>query len=148
MKVLVAYDGSTHADIAVSDLQFAGLPPDAQALVLTAVEWPLQAPRSWGMVDTGFPQEWTMRVQAAEAAADAACERIQKQFPRWDVQMETPTGHPAAMILERAAGWPADLIVAGTHGRFTARPRVTRECFHEGRQGSTLHCPDCARQKP
>jgi nucleotide-binding universal stress UspA family protein len=117
MKVLIAYDGSTHADIAVNDLQFAGIAPDAQAIVLTVVEWPLQTPRSWGMVDTGFPHEWTMRVRAAEASAEAACQRIQKQFPHWNVQMETPTGHPAAMVLERAAGWPADLIVVGTHGR-------------------------------
>ena len=117
MKILIAYDGSAHADTAIDDLQWAGLPATAEALVLSVVEWPLQAPRSWGMVDTAFPQEWNMRVQAAEASAEAACQRIQKLFPNWNVQMETPTGHAAAMILERAAGWPADLIVAGTHGR-------------------------------
>jgi nucleotide-binding universal stress UspA family protein len=117
MKILIAYDGSTHADTAIADLQRAGLPRTAEATVLSVVEWPLQAPRSWGMVDTAFPQEWTMRVQAAQASAEAACQRIQTLFPNWNVQLETPTGHPAAMILERAAGWPADLIVAGTHGR-------------------------------
>jgi nucleotide-binding universal stress UspA family protein len=117
MKIIIAYDGSTHADAAISDMQWAGLPQNAEAIVLSVVEWPLQAPRSWGMVETGFPQEWTMRVREAEAAAEAACQRIQTQFPLWDVRMETPTGHAAAMILERAAGWPADLIVVGTHGR-------------------------------
>src|SRR5690349_865968 len=114
MKMLVAYDGSRHADTAITDLQWAGLPRTAEAIVLSVVEWPLQAPRSWGMVDTTFPQEWTMRTKAA---AEAACQRIQTLFPNWNVQLETATGHPAAMILERAAGWPADLIVAGTHGR-------------------------------
>ena len=117
MKILIAYDGSSHADTAITDLQWAGLPQNTEAIVLSVVEWPLQAPRSWGMVDTGFPEEWSMRVQGAEASAEAACQRIQRQFPRWDIQMETPTSHPAAMILERAAGWPADLIVLGTHGR-------------------------------
>jgi nucleotide-binding universal stress UspA family protein len=117
MKILIAYDGSQHADIAIDDLQWAGLPQNAEAIVLSVVEWPLHAPRSWGMVDTSIPQEWTMRVQAVEGSAEAACWRIQKQFPGWNVQMETPTGHAAATILERAAGWQADLIVVGTHGR-------------------------------
>jgi nucleotide-binding universal stress UspA family protein len=31
--------------------------------------------------------------------------------------METTTGDPASIILKRAAEWPADLIVTGTHGR-------------------------------
>jgi nucleotide-binding universal stress UspA family protein len=123
MKVLIAYDGSSHADTAISDLQWAGLPQNTQAMVLSVVEWPLQAPRSWGMVDTGFAQEWTMHVQAAEASAEAACQRIQRQYPRRDVKMETPTGNPSAMILERASGWPADLIVVGTHGRSRAQAR-------------------------
>src|SRR5581483_12450827 len=103
--ILIAYDGFMHADAAITDLQWAGLPRSAEALVVSVVEWPLQAPRSWGMVDTGFPHEWTMRVQSAEAAADAACQRIQKMFPAWNVLMETPTGHAAQMILERAAAW-------------------------------------------
>jgi nucleotide-binding universal stress UspA family protein len=117
MKILIAYDGSVHADIAIDDLRWAGLPQDVQAIVLSAVEWPLQAPRSWGMVDTGFSHEWTLRVGAAEDTAEAACLRIQKHFPQWDVQLETPTGPPAAVILEKANTWPANLVVVGTHGR-------------------------------
>jgi nucleotide-binding universal stress UspA family protein len=118
MKILIAYDGSTHADAAIEDLRFGGLPEAAEARVVSVVEWPLTAPRSWGMVDTDFPHEWrTFRVAAAERSAQAACDRIQKYFPKWDLQMETPTGSPSEMILERAAAWPADLIVVGTHGR-------------------------------
>ena len=117
MKILIAYDGSMHANVAIDDLQWAGLPQDAKARVVSVVEWPLHAPRSWGMVNTDFPHEWTFRVAAAERSAQAACDRIQKLFPQWDLQLETPTGSPAQMILERAAEWPADLIVVGTHGR-------------------------------
>ena len=117
MKILIAYDGSIHADAAIDDLQWAGLPANAEAVVLTAVEWPIQAPRSLGMVDTGFGQEWTERVAAAEQLAESACARLQRYFPQWDVQLETPTGDSATMILEKANAWPADLIVAGTHGR-------------------------------
>jgi nucleotide-binding universal stress UspA family protein len=117
MKILIAYDGSTHADIAIDDLQRAGLPAKAQALVLSAVEWPLQTPRTWNMVDTGFTHEWKLRVDAAEQLAEKARNRIQRYFPQWDVHVETPTDNPAAVILEKAQTWPADLIVVGTHGR-------------------------------
>lgn len=119
MKILIAYDGSIHADVAIDDLQWAGLPHDSQAIVVSAVEWPLQAPRSWGMVDTPFPHEWTERVAAAEQLAEIACNRVHNYFPQWDVQLEAPTGDAAAVILEKANAWPADLIVAGTHGRST-----------------------------
>ena len=103
MKILIAYAGSMHADMAIDDLQWADLPQDAKARVVSVVEWPLHAPRSWGMVDTDFPHEWTFRVAAAERSAQAACDRIQKVFPKWDLQLETPTGSPAQMILEYQA---------------------------------------------
>ena len=57
MNILVAYDGSSYADAAIDDLLYAGLPEDTDVIVLSAVEWPLQTPRSWGMVETGFPAE-------------------------------------------------------------------------------------------
>ena len=41
MKILIAYDGSIHADIAIDDLKWAGLPLNAEAIVLSAVEWPV-----------------------------------------------------------------------------------------------------------
>ena len=117
MKILIAYDGSIHADSALEDLKWAGLPRNAQAIVLTATDWPMHAPRTWGMVDTGYGQEWTQRIAAAEQLAEAACNRIQTDFPEWDVQLETPTGDAATVILEKAHAWTPDLIVVGTHGR-------------------------------
>jgi len=63
MKILIGYDGSTHADIAIDDLQRAGLPQKAEAIVLSAVEWPtLRALRSWGMIETDFSPEWIERL--------------------------------------------------------------------------------------
>jgi nucleotide-binding universal stress UspA family protein len=56
-------------------------------------------------------------VATALQAAESACNRLQSLFPEWDVWLETPSGHPAPIILERAISWPADLIVVGTHGR-------------------------------
>jgi nucleotide-binding universal stress UspA family protein len=117
MNILIGYDGSVHADIALGDLKRAGLPADANAVVMTVVETSLLVPRTWAMVETGFGSEWTQLAKAAEECAEAARERLRRDFPRWDIQIETPTGDAAALILEKAASWPADLIVLGTHGR-------------------------------
>jgi nucleotide-binding universal stress UspA family protein len=118
MKVLIAYDGSDYADTAIDDLRWAGLPGNAEAIVLSVVEWPLQAPRSWGMVETGFAAELEEDIKAAERLATQGRERLQKIFPTWKIHAAaSPAGHAATAILDKANAWPADLIVAGTHGR-------------------------------
>jgi nucleotide-binding universal stress UspA family protein len=118
MKILIAYDGSDYADIAIDDLQWAGMPDKAEAIVMTAVEWPLQAPRSWGMVETGFATELREHIKAAEHIAGDGRRRLHQLFPTWKIHTAAaPAGHAATAILEKANAWPADLIVAGTHGR-------------------------------
>jgi nucleotide-binding universal stress UspA family protein len=118
MRILIGYDGSSHADSAVDDLRRAGLPDRAEALVLSAVEWPtMQALRSWGMVETDFSPEWMERIEAARQLAETGTARLQRLFPRWSIQLEPSAGDPAEAILEKARTWPADLIVIGTHGR-------------------------------
>jgi nucleotide-binding universal stress UspA family protein len=124
MKILVGYDGSGHADTAIDDLAWAGLPDKAEAIVLSAVEWPTsQALRSWGMVETDFSPEWIERIETARQVATAGSNRLQKLFPQWKIQEEPSAENPAEAILEKAKSWPADLIVVGTHGR-SARGRV------------------------
>src|SRR5215831_13489520 len=104
MKILVAYDGSSYADVAIDDLQWAGLPEDADAIVLSAVEWPVQAPRSWGMVETGFPAELESDIKAAERLAEKGRDRLQKHFPKWRISaLASPAGHASTAILDKAA---------------------------------------------
>src|SRR5262245_18336663 len=118
MRILVGYDGSDSAAAAIDDLVWAGLPDKAEAIVLSAVEWPTsQALRSWGMVDTDFSPEWIERIGTAQPEAKAGSDRLQKLFPQWEIQLEPSAGNPADAILEKARTWPADLIVVGTHGR-------------------------------
>ena len=38
MRVLIAYDGSAHADAALGDLRRAGLPREAEALLVSVAE--------------------------------------------------------------------------------------------------------------
>jgi nucleotide-binding universal stress UspA family protein len=118
MRVLIGYDGSAHADAAIDDLKWAGLPHDAEAVVLSSVEWPtMQALRSWGMVETDFSPEWMERIEAAQKLTEAGGDRLRKLFPGWNIQLEPSAGNPADVMLEKAKTWPADLIVVGTHGR-------------------------------
>jgi nucleotide-binding universal stress UspA family protein len=117
MKILIAYDGSAYADVAIDDLLYAGLPDDAQVIVLAVVEQAMHAARSYGMVETGVAHVYTELLAAAEASAEEASNRLQRFFPRWNVLIESRVGHAASTILEKATGWPADLIVLGTHGR-------------------------------
>jgi nucleotide-binding universal stress UspA family protein len=116
MKILIAYDGSSFADIAVDSLQSAGLPQHAEALIVTAVEPDRYATQSFGPVEA-VSREWTKRIEEATHCAETISLRIQSYFPRWNVQLETPSGHAPDVILDRASTWPADLIVIGTHGR-------------------------------
>ena len=114
MKIVIAYDGSIHAGVAIDDLQWAGLPLNAEAAVLSVVEERIPAPQSYGMVETEFTDD---RVAIAETSAEEACNRLTGYFPQWDIRMETRWGHPAAAILDKANSWLADLIVVGERGR-------------------------------
>jgi nucleotide-binding universal stress UspA family protein len=98
MRVLIAYDGSVYAEVAIADLDRAGLPPDTDARVLTVIDTQLQGP-------------------VADVTLDHECIALQHRFGSWSVEMETAAGNPAEMILKRARDWSADLIVIGTHGR-------------------------------
>jgi nucleotide-binding universal stress UspA family protein len=97
MKVLIAYDGSIYSQVAIADLDRAGLPSDTEARVLWVVDRHMQGP-------------------FADVTLDDVCSGLQRRFGSWNVQMETATGNPAQMILNRVTGWPADLVVMGTHG--------------------------------
>jgi nucleotide-binding universal stress UspA family protein len=116
MKILIAYDGSTFADVAVDGLQSAGLPEKAEALIVSVVEPDRYVMDAFGSFET-VSRDWTKRIEAATQSAESLANRLQNYFPAWDVRVETPSGHPAALILDRAEIWPADLIVMGTHGR-------------------------------
>jgi nucleotide-binding universal stress UspA family protein len=118
MKVLIGYDGSAHADAAIDDLGRAGLPEIVDAIVLSAIEWPVtEALRHWGTGETDFSPEWIKRITAARDLAEKGADRVRGLFLRWNVLVEPSGADPADSILKMAKTWPADLIVVGTHGR-------------------------------
>jgi nucleotide-binding universal stress UspA family protein len=97
MRILIGYDGSEAATAALYELQHAGLPDQAETLVLTVTEvWP-------SIKDTVNSQ----RI-AEEGAAT-----VERLFPGWKVTSETAAGSPPREILARSETFRPDLIVVG-----------------------------------
>ncbi len=129
MKVLIAYDGSECADSAIDDLQRAGLPAEAEALVVTVEEgWRWEPPLSSyelvekivqpeGSAATQMAYEVEPRLIEAQALALKAKELVHKLFPAWRVSEKFILGLPASELLKIADEWNPDLIVVGSHGR-------------------------------
>lgn len=69
MKVLVAYDGSESADTAIDGLRRAGLPIEANALVVSVAEVWLPTPEHEASFRDSFPTEIPWLEQARARAA-------------------------------------------------------------------------------
>jgi nucleotide-binding universal stress UspA family protein len=129
MKILVAYDGSHGADAALDDLPRAGLPDDAEILVLTVAEGaipaltPADAPVPAALAIGQGPPALAAEADAlanSRAASVAAVARVRERFPKGRVDGLVCGGSPPTAILLHADAWRPDLLVVGSRGR--ARP--------------------------
>ena len=140
MKILIAYDGSDSSLEALDDLHRAGLPPEAEVLVVTASGVALPDPPPAGgettqglhgsrRVKTALAKtyEHALKVTGeAHARALAGADRVRRDFPGWEVSAEALQGDPVAALLGKAEGWGADLVVVGSRGRGSLRRLVGR----------------------
>ena len=129
MKILIAYDGSPCADAALHELRRAGLPLDAEAVILSVADvWmppPASTPVSWMITDLRRADRTreAIRAQAIQAVeevlalAQRACTQVRSYFPDWHVEVEAVADSPAWGIIKKADEWKADLIVVGSQGR-------------------------------
>jgi nucleotide-binding universal stress UspA family protein len=127
MKILIAYDGSEGADTGIDGLQRAGLPAEAEALVVSVAEVWLPPPPGDEVIDDTFPfqipaglklaRERAARIiNEAQELAERGSTRVQTIFPQWTVSYEALSGSPAFELLTRAKEWQPELIVTGSHG--------------------------------
>ncbi len=130
MKILIGHDGSQSADAALVDLQRAGLPDEAEALVVSVADVMMvpQMPAyelagealmsrrvTAGLVHA---QRQTERVLTeAKDFARRASDQVRSYFPHWSVRAETLAGSAAWALMSKADEWKPDLIVVGSHGR-------------------------------
>ena len=129
-KVLIAYDGSTYADAALEDLLRAGLPREAEALIVTVSDALVSASASIAEVAgtaltsrrvtsaIAVAKEQATRLLAeARGFAAHARERVQSYFPDWEVRTKVLEGSPSQELLQEAERWQPELIVVGSQGR-------------------------------
>ena len=132
MKTLIAYDGSTCADDAINDLPRAGLPRQADALIVHIQERWLPPPSSYEIVGKVLVSSNSVAAQPARDTQEKrqievkgehiemferASERLKSFFPEWTTETLSLQGSPAREIIRQAKEWNADLIVVGSHGR-------------------------------
>jgi len=133
MKILIGYDGSENADSAVADLKHAGLPDEVDAVVLTVADVFIAPPIT--DPDEVFPAIIPHSVQlahehAARKLKDAqlistyVAERLEREFPCWNVSHMGVANSPAWAIVEKAAELDVDLVVVGALGRTVLGGRV------------------------
>ena len=130
MKILVGYDNSTCADDALNDLPRAGLPREADALIVQVEERWLSPPSGYKtaeevVVSTNLSAAKPAR-EMVEPQAEAngehleslerASQRLASYFPEWKTETLSLKGSPAREIIRRAKEWNANLIVVGSHG--------------------------------
>jgi nucleotide-binding universal stress UspA family protein len=77
-------------------------------------------PSGHKIISTPFTEPISGQVNEAHALALEATERLQADFPDWNVCAEAYSGSPAATVLAKADQWKPDLIVVGSHGRTAA----------------------------
>lgn len=126
MKIMIAYDGSECARAALEDLSAAGLPPDAEALILSVSDYwmPPEAAPETSLAVRLDNYEFKPAREAAKASlaqakelATKAAKRVQQKFPTWSVIHEAVDDSPAWGVVKRADEWSPDLIVVGSQGR-------------------------------
>jgi nucleotide-binding universal stress UspA family protein len=121
MKILIAYDGSEHAQAALSDLQRAGLPPAAEALVLSVAELTVPIPPLHAGAALAYTQALPLGQEDAAATAQEGLTKLQALFPGWQAQAQSAAGSPAWVIVQCADEWQPDLLIVGSQGRSALR---------------------------
>ena len=119
MRILIAYDGSDCADRAINDLRRAGLPPEAEAVVISVADvlLPVPPPSSDELVEAAFSnnvpavtknaRERALRaVSEARELALAGTERLKAHFPSWQVRAEAYGDSPAWAVIKEAEDQP------------------------------------------
>jgi nucleotide-binding universal stress UspA family protein len=129
--LVIGYDGSEAAAVAINDLARAGLPEAGVAVVLSVADATAIPPAAYqpviagspGFADYGWigPIEWQRLLDDAkdhavkEAAKGATL--VKAALPGWDVTADHGIDTAYRAITERAQTSHADLIVVGSHGR-------------------------------
>lgn len=126
MKVLIALDGSSGSEAALSDLKRAGMPRHVEVVLLSVADVIL--PSSDRTIEQPQPQWLIEQIEKARARGMEAVEQaraislrgqraVETDFPHWVACAEAVADSPAWAIVKKAEELKADLIVVGSHDR-------------------------------
>ena len=123
-KIIIAYDGSKYADIALTDLRHAGLGQKVQARVVTIVDPWIPPIESVAVAsDVLFAGAYAMAsgqtrnaLKEAKALAEKGAALVRTDFPEWNVSASAVLDSPAQGILNAAEKWKPMMIVLGSQG--------------------------------
>lgn len=124
MKILIAYDGSECGSFALEDLKRAGLPAEAEVLVMSMADVFLpiitaddnSEPQPVPDVVQRAREHAQQQLAEARELAKRASDQIGLMFREWRVRHEAPADSPAWALLRTADQWKPDLIVMGARG--------------------------------
>lgn len=120
-KILVAYDGTPGAQLAVKDMLRGGFPERAEANVFTVADvWLPPNPPEDQSKDPNFAAVYEKAAAILSEAQNTAIHGtrlLHELFPKWIISNSAQADSPAWGIVAEAKRWNADLIVIGSHGR-------------------------------
>jgi nucleotide-binding universal stress UspA family protein len=130
-RLVIGYDGSEAAAVAINDLARAGLPEVGAAVVISVADATAVAPAAYqpviagssGFAEYGWigPIEWQRLLDEAKdravKEASTGASLVKAALPGWDITADHAIDTAYRAIIERAQRSRADLIVLGSHGR-------------------------------
>lgn len=118
MKILLAVDGSTYSDEAITAVAQRPWPRDTEIKVVTAVEMPTVIGMEPWATSPDYFEQLEMAIRgAAKEVIDGALQKLKANPDKTlKVGSEIIQGPPRQVIVEEADRWNADLIVMGSRG--------------------------------
>ncbi|MGE0129986.1 MAG: universal stress protein [Blastocatellales bacterium] len=124
MRILISYDGSDYANAALKGLPRAGLPIEAQAVVMSIpkssfadfAEDIADGGKAERNGKTGAMAYSEKEMEEAAARAKQAGEMIRENFPAWEVRADLAVGSTVRVVAKKASQWNPNLIVLGLQG--------------------------------
>jgi nucleotide-binding universal stress UspA family protein len=128
MKILIPYDGSKNADIALDYLHAAEFAPEEHEILVVVTDvWLPETVEEFFSTRALRKRQTEMSGSSSYAPALRDWEeerflardvrrRLESKFPSWDVTVTTLAGFSlvSSEVLEKAESWGADLIILGS----------------------------------
>ncbi len=119
MKILIATDGSEFSMEAARKMTSMVKAADVTEIMVLYVVEPIAPTAPFGVSDSYYVEAQNAIRAAGESDVKSMKEVLSEAFKPHDVRIQTKVvnGRPKQAIVEEAAEWKSDLIVAGSHGR-------------------------------